>query len=321
MAEEDQDQQDDQSGVSDLVRSMYPSSAGGAAGPAGEVDESIVQLSRKLGYGSIGHIGVHSGSQSFAREAEAYQKGVQAYAKSQADAAARQKPIHPDAQFYAQFGDLAGAIAMQKTKGASLFTMGEEFEIGSAGTYALIPTGETTVKLKDGSMQRVKVADAARQFQVKTVPFRGGDDQAQAFRNTLTKVRVLMDNLDDLEKQYEANSFYIGRFNPSETATKASQLETTILLDAMAILTGTRTLGGNTSQVDVDMIRTLVPKAASTFFADTKGNEKVRLAELRKIVLNHVMSAGKANGVDLVRVNGGPGGPEDRGPPPGTYTR
>ena len=320
MAEEEQEQQEEQDGAADLVRSMYPSAAAQSGAPA--FDENVVQMSRRLGYGSIGHIGVHSGSQSFAREAEAYQKGVQAYAKAQADAAAKQKAVHPDAQFYAQSGDMAGAISIQKTKGASLFSMGEEVEVGSAGTFVIVPSGEMSYMGTDNKMHRMNISDYARMRGVKTVPFRGGDQQAENFRNTLTKLRGLMDNLDALSKEYELNNLYIGRLNPSETATRAEQLETSILLDSMAILTGTKTLGGNTSQVDVDMIKTLVPKAASSYFTNTKGNEKVRLEQLREIVLNHVMSAAKANGIDLRRVKGGPASATERkSPPPGVTVR
>lgn len=108
-----------------------------------------------------------------------------------------------------------------------------------------------------------------------------------------------MNDLNELEKLYGANSFYIGTLNPFETATKANQLETKILLDAMAILTGTKSLGGNTSNVDIDMLRSIVPKAASTAFGNLKGNEKARLAELREMIRKHVMNAANANGVDL----------------------
>jgi hypothetical protein len=286
MIDEDPQQEEDYAAAADLARAV----SGGQS--YGEPD--MAEISRSLGFGSTGHIGRHKQSEAFNR----------AYTGQQA-AVARQKPINPEAQFYATVGDLSGAMIIQKSKGPSLFTHGEEIDLGSAGNFYFSPAGEMNAKDKSGNIRRIKVSEFAAQSGVKTVPFRGGDQQAEMFRNTLQRTKGLMDSLDELEQAYEDNSLYIGKFNPSETATMAEQLETKILLDAMAVLTGSKSLGGNTSNVDIDMLRTMMPKAASTYFTNMKGNEKKRLAELRRFVLNHVMSAAEVNGIKLSQIQKG----------------
>lgn len=281
--EEDQPPEEDFGEAADVIRGLYPQQQ--------EPQMDMIELSRQLGYGSFGGIGKHSKSEIFAKQAQAYMAGR--------GAAAAQNPVSPEAQFYASVGNMAGAVQMQKTKGPSLFTFGEEIDLGGS-TYSYAPYGKMNMfNRATGKYEYRDVADMAMQSGIKTVPFAGGDNQAMLFRNTITRTKGIMDDLNELDRLYGVNNLYIGTLNPSETATKAQQLETKILLDAMAILTGTKSLGGNTSNVDIDMIRTMVPKAASTAFGNMKGNEKARLAELREIIKKHVMNAARANGIDL----------------------
>ena len=281
----------------------------------------IVDISRSLGYGTLGHI--YAGAdKEFNDQVAQYRQGMNAeaayqqkMAMAQAAAAAKQKAINPDAQFYAENGDLSGAITIQKTKGPSLFTLGEEYNFGD-DNFAIMPSGQTTVvEAKTGKRIRANVSQLAVQRGVKTVPFRGGDQQADLFRNTLSTTKSLMDNLRDLEGLYEQNNLYIGRLNPSELSSKANQLESRILLDSMAILTGSRTLGGNVSNNDITILQDMVPKAASTYFTNMKGNERARLKELKKFVFDRLSSAAQANGISFMKLNTGKDG--SRGAPPG----
>lgn len=300
--EYDQPQEEDYSGAADIVRSMAPQQPG--------MPMDMVDISRALGRGTFGHI-YRRKDPEFTKQVMSYQQGMAA----QAAAAARQKPISPEAQFYAEAGDLSGATVIQKTKGPSLFTLGEEYTFGDEN-YAIMPAGQqTVVEARTGKKVRVNVSQLAVQRGVKTVPFRGGDQQADLFRNTLSTTKSLMDNLRDLEGLYEHNDFYIGRLNPSETATKANQLESRILLDSMAILTGSRTLGGNVSNNDITILQDMVPKAASTYFTNMKGNERARLKELKKFVFERLSSAAQANGISFMKLNTGKDG--SRGAPPG----
>ncbi len=283
--EEVQQPEEDFGGAADVIRGLYPQQQ--------QAPMDTIELSRQLGYGSFGGIGRHSKSEAFAKQVQAYMSG------QGAGAGAGQKPISPEAQFYASVGNMAGAVMFQKTKGPALFTFGEEIDLGGK-TYSYAPSGKMNViNRATGKKEYRDVAEVAMQSGVKTVPFAGGDNQAMLFRNTITKTQGLMKGLDELERLYGDSGLYIGTLSPTETATKAQQLETKILLDAMSILTGTQTLGGGTSNVDIDMIRQIAPKAASTAFGNTKGNEKVRLAQLREIITNHVMNAAKANGIAL----------------------
>lgn len=283
MAEPDDQEQEDYSAAAEIARGMQPNQ--------GPMD--MVEMSRALGYGSYGHV---MPSEDFLKSMELFQKR-QAYA---AGGGSQQKPLHPDAQFYSSVGDLAGAIAIQKTKGQALFTFGEEFDFGSRGLMAIVPSGEmNVVDRSTNTVKRAKIADYAYQQGIKTVPFRGGDNNAATFRGMLTKTRTLFDSLDKLEKSYEANWGYIGKLNPSGTSTNAERLETSILMDSMAIITGTQTIGGNTSNVDLDIIKTLVPKAASSYFQHMKGNEKLRLEQLREHIFTRLMAAAEANGISF----------------------
>ena len=300
--EYDQPQEEDYSDAADMVRSM------GSQGPQMPMD--MVQVSRALGRGTFGHL-YRRNDPEFTKQVIAYQRST---AARQA-AASMQKPMSPDAQFYAEVGDLSGATVIQKTKGPSLFTLGEEYSFGGE-SYAVMPSGQmNAVDAKTGKPFRANVSQYAVQRGIKTVPFRGGDQQADLFRNTLSTTKTLMDNLNMLEDLYEKNNLYIGQLNPSETATKASQLESRILLDSMAILTGSRTLGGNVSNNDVNILQAMVPKAASTYFTNMKGNERARLRELKEFVISRLNSAAEANGIKMMKLNVGKDG--SRGAPPG----
>lgn len=278
--QEDPESPDSYSAAAEIARGM--------SSPRADMSD-MAAFNRSMGFGSLSHID----------PSEAYVKAMEA-AKRPPD-----KPIHPDAQFYAGVGDLAGAITIQKTKGPALFTMGEELTFGrdnKAKKYAIVPTGETSIMGNDGKVHRVAVSEYARASKIQTVPFRGGDKKAETFRGMLLMANSLFKSLDDLEQSYASNDLYIGSLNFSGTSTNAKRLETQILMDTAAILTGAQTLGGGASGVDIDMVKALVPQAASNLLGGMKGNEKYKLAQLRTFVLERIMGAAEANGVKLVEV-------------------
>ena len=283
-------QPDDFGGAADVVAGMYR----GQQQPAAQPD--MVDISRALGYGSFGGIAKHSKSEIFAKQAMQYQQSM---AQQQAATVKAQAALNPDAQFYALVGDLSGAVQLQKSRGPSLFTFGEEFEFGKNEKYAVAPAGEMTAKGMDGKLKRIKVADLAAKSGVKTVAFRGGDQKAMDFREMLNKTNSLMTALDDLKELYGKPSLYVGKLNPSEESTKMQTLETRILTTAMNVLLGARGVGGNTSERDIELLQTMAPKAASTYAGNLKGNEMLRLEEMRNYVRLHVKGAANANGIEL----------------------
>jgi hypothetical protein len=301
MDQDNEQPEDDFGGAADIVRSMPYS--GAASQP---VDP--ISVSRSMGFGSIGGIGTHQGTKQ-------YQQAVQVAQASSARSAAQAKPISPEAQFYASVGDMSGAVALQKSKGPSLFTHGEEYDFGnSAGKYAITPAGDMTMVDSSGNLVKGKVSDYAWQSGIKTVPFRGGDQNASLFRQTMQKASETFQALDKLEQLYKENFAYIGKANPSATSATAEQVETEILLGASSILTGTKSLGGGTSNTDIEMVQKLVPKAASTWFTNTKGNELERLKYLRTMLNSHISKAALSNGIMLKNISKKTG-PDGR--PPG----
>lgn len=290
MDQDNEQPEDDFGGAADIVRSMPYS------GPANQPVDPIA-VSRSMGYGSIGGIGIHQGTKQ-------YQQAVQMAQASAAASAAKAKPISPEAQFYASVGDMSGAVALQKSKGPALFTHGEEYDFGkTGGKYAITPAGDMTMVDTSGNLVKGKISDYAWQSGIKTVPFRGGDNNAMLFRQTLQKASETFTALDELEKLYGENLAYIGKANPFATSTKAEQVETQVLIGATSILTGTKSLGGGTSNTDIDMIQRMVPKAASTWFTNTKGNELERLKHLRTILQSHLNKAALSNGIMLKNIS------------------
>lgn len=306
---QESDQGDQFGGAADIIRSMQ---GGGVMLPPAP---DPIQISRSMGYGSIGGIISHGGSEDYSKAVTSAQTQY-SHAVSQAMLQAQKaKPISPEAQFYASVGDMAGAVALQKSKGPSLFTHGETFDFGKkSGQYAITPAGEMTLVDTSGNLVKGKVSDYAWQSGIKTVPFRGGDQNASLFRQTMQKASETFAALDRLEELYAENFAYIGRGNPFPTASQAEQVETQILLGATAILTGTKSLGGGTSNTDIDMISRIVPRAASTWFANTKGNELERLKYLRTMLNTHLNNAALSNGLALKNITQKTG---PSGKPPG----
>lgn len=285
------DQGDQFGGAADIIRSMQGE---GIAMPQ-PVDP--IQLSRSMGLGSIGGI---TGDEGYAKALGAAQSQYQHAASQAMMQAAKAKPVSPEAQFYASIGDMAKAVVLQKSKGPSLFQHGEEYDFGETlGLFAIAPSGTMPVVDVNGNIMKANVSEYAWKSGIRSVPFVGGDQNAVLYRQTLQKSGEVFKALDDLEKVYHENFAYIGKLNPSALATRAEQLETQVLLGATSLLTGTKSLGGGTSNTDIEMLQRIVPKAASTYVSNMKGNELERLKYLREMLKDHLMRASESNGLTL----------------------
>ncbi len=216
-----------------------------------------------------------------------------------------------DADFYANaVDDIGAAAALTNSKtGRSVFQMYDpyEFDMGAdeqdpkvskKTTFRLIPKGSRQVPTPDG-VRDLPVHAYARQYGVSTVPFKGGDEAADSFRTLLTDTQVLLGNLSKLEKIYQDNAVLTG-FGYSSASNDARALEANITRDFMKVMSGTRGIGGNTSDRDMAMAMSMTPQRASSWVTRFRGNEAALIKQVREMTIKKLKSAANANGVDFL---------------------
>ena len=218
--------------------------------------------------------------------------------------AVRQKAPDPrmkDVEFYSGLGDFGGAEALMKSKGAGMFELDEAIELEDEDEqgnkiqqkFYIGPKGNFSV-----NGQNVPAYMLAKKYGVGSVPFKGGDMQAIAYRNMIAKVQKFTRDLNTLQKLYKANT-YMGTLDPSEDSARARMLEASIKTDYLAIMKDTKGLGGNVSDKDMEIAEYMVPQRASNMFSRLGGNESVILQSAKAAALQKLMDVGGANGIDL----------------------
>jgi hypothetical protein len=221
-----------------------------------------------------------------------------------------------DADFYAnEMGDIGGAAALTQSKeGKSVFKMFEphEFDMGEDGgkmQMQIVPRGDKIIPTRDGN-KKVPVWMLAanrtingRKAPVMSVPFKGGDTEAEKFRELLGTGKGLLDNLANLERIYQKHSVLSGIL-PTQDAAEAKALEARIMLDYSHMMTNAKGIGAGVSDHDMEIIESMTPHRASRVFSRLGGNEMALLKRTRQQVLDKLRSAGQANGIDLISSNG-----------------
>jgi hypothetical protein len=216
-----------------------------------------------------------------------------------------------DAEFYANAVDDVGAAAAltgSKT-GRNVFQMYESFDFTDGvdeknpdkvkrTTFKIIPKGSRQVSTPQGVRELPVHAYAAR-YGVTNVPFKGGDEAADAFRGLMSDSQTLFGNLTKLEQIYKKNALLTG-FGYSEASSEARALEASIAMNFMKVMSGTRGIGGNTSDRDLAMALSMTPQRASSWFTRFKGNETALIKQVRTMAKDKLRSAANANGVDFL---------------------
>ena len=223
-------------------------------------------------------------------------------------------PFMVDAEFYAnQMGDLGAAQALMSSKdGRTVFQMydGYDFDLGDPDKndphspsgnvkMRIVPKGDREGLGPDGKPFRVPVHLLARQRGVTTVPFRGGDAEADRFRGLLANSQGLLKNLKDLEKLYSENAV-LSSVGYSEASTKARGLEARILMDFGTVMSQAKGLGGGISERDLLVIESMTPQRAGHTWTRFKGNEIQLIKQVRSMTLEKLRSTAQANGLDLL---------------------
>jgi len=228
-----------------------------------------------------------------------------------------------DAEFYANVVDDMGAAASltgSKT-GRNVFQMYDSYDFSDGvdeknpdrvkrSTFRIIPKGSRQVPTPDG-IKELPVHAYASQYGVTNVPFKGGDEAADAFRGLMTDTQTLFGNLTKLESIYKKNAMLTG-FGYSEASSEARALEASIAMNFMKVMQGTKGVGGNTSDRDLAMALSMTPQRASSWFTRFKGNETALIKQVRTMAKEKLRSAANANGVDfLVEDEEGESGPRN----------
>jgi hypothetical protein len=222
-----------------------------------------------------------------------------------------------DADFYAnEMGDIGGAAALTQSKeGKSVFKMFEphDFDMGEDGGQTqmqIVPKGEKMIPTRDGNKRMPIWMLAAnrtvngRKMPVMSVPFKGGDDEAEKYRELLGASKGLLTNLSELEKLYAKHSVLSGIL-PTQASAEAKALEGRIMLDYSRVMTGAKGMGAGVSDHDMEIMESMTPHRASRVFSRLGGNEMALLKRTRQQVLDKLRAAGQANGIDLISSNGG----------------
>lgn len=208
-------------------------------------------------------------------------------------------PMFQAQQFYSQSGNLAAAIQIGKSKGSALFQLGQEVNLGSFGSFAIGPKGSVMEEGPQGSMAVPARYSAARRG-VMVVPFTGGDENADAFRASLADTQRIMGLLDRLDTLY-GESGYIGRASPTVRSAEAEAIESQLVTGVLKTLNGTKSMAG-VSEGEMNMIMGSIPRSASTWLTNGRGNERVKLGKLRNDLTNLLLRAADSNGIELVPI-------------------
>lgn len=238
-----------------------------------------------------------------------------------AEAKRQSSPFFNDANFYANaIGDIGAAQSLMSTKnGSSAFQMFEayDFDLGRADEkdptnpsgqikMRIVPRGSRQITTPDGQTANIPVWDLARRSGVTTVAFRGGDENAEKFRETLARAQGLLRSLGQLEQHYNENGF-MGGYMPTAASAQAKALESKILMDYGAVMTGMKGIGGSVSEKDMDLISAMTPQRASTWWTRLGGNEKTLLKQVKLQVLDKLKDTARVNGLELLPESSGRG--------------
>jgi hypothetical protein len=212
-----------------------------------------------------------------------------------------------DAKFYAGIGDYSAVESVMKSKGPSLFQVGEAIDLeesdgqGKRKNYQFImsPKGSYSVNDDNGMPVSVSTFGLARRMGVKSLPFKGGDMKAQDFRALIGRVQRFQVMSNQLREIYSRNA-YLGSMDPSEDASTARAIESNIKMDYLSIMKDMKGMGGNVSDNDMAIAESMVPQRASKMFARLGGNEMVLLDNAREGVLSKLKEVAGNNGIDLI---------------------
>ena len=234
-----------------------------------------------------------------------------------AEAKRQSSPFFNDANFYANaVGDLGAAQALMTTKnGSAAFQMFEsfDFDLGKGDAkdptnpsgqmkMRVVPRGSRQITTPDGQVANIPVWDLARRSGVTTVAWRGGDENAEKFRETVARTQTLLRSLGQLEDHYNQSAF-MGGYMPTTSSTLAKALEGKILMDYGAVMSGMKGIGGSVSERDMDLISSMSPQRASTWFTRLGGNEKALLKQVKLQVLDKLKDTARVNGIELLPEN------------------
>jgi hypothetical protein len=218
-----------------------------------------------------------------------------------------------DADFYAnRIGDTTAAATLLGDKdGGSTFNLFEDFDMdfgkgdgtptGPSGSvkFRIVPKGDREGVDETGKPFKVPVWILAKNSGVKSVPFKGGNENAAKYRKMLGTTQSMFSKLKELEEIYNKKTF-LNRFSTSNESTVSRGIEGLVLQDLASVFQDAKALGGSSSDRDMALIESMSPQRASTFFGRYKGNELALMNKIRSMAVEKVRSVAMANGMDIV---------------------
>ena len=262
-------------------------------------------ISQRITGNRFAHLSGYSGvgREEYQKARVKYGEGIQKEAAAAKNADFRIN----DAKFYAGIGDYSAVESLMKSKGPSLFQVGEAIDFddysedGKKSSYQMLmaPRGSYSIDAGNGTTQSVSAFGIAKKMGVKSLPFKGGDMKAQDFRGLIGKVQRFQQMSNQLKKIYSGNT-YLGTLDPSGDSAMAKALESNIKMDYLAIMKDMKGMGGNVSDNDMAIAESMVPQRASNMFTRLGGNEMMLLDNAREGVLTKLKDVAGNNGIDLI---------------------
>lgn len=230
-----------------------------------------------------------------------------------------------DASFYANdLGDVGAAATLLQSKNsksvfrmfeARSFDMGYEESKDSNGNvskskvgslnYRIVPHG--TYDYNDpqtGKTVKIPAWQLAQRRGVTSVPFKGGDEAANKFRDSMDNVSVALDTLSRIEEKYQAHG-WLANWMPTEDAATTKALETMFTMQFTKAMFDLKAGGAQTTEGELELIKSIVPQRASTSFGRWGGNEMRIAQQAREMLLKKMHTVANDNGVALIPINAG----------------
>ena len=266
------------------------------------------------------------GESAWATPLTASRYASQPVERQQTQTSARNNLTGPDMDFYVnKIGDVnAGLVIANSKKGLDIFSMEQPYEYTTgidkkSGTplksrFHIVPAGFSSVPMEDGSLKSLSNYELAKMFNVKTVPFKGGEKEASDFRMVAQKYQQFTEQAERLRTIYKRNT-YLGPMDPSEDSALADSLQDQMTQTFMFIMNGAKMTGSGTSNLDTAKAESMLPRRSSYTFTHLRGNEMAKLDMALEMARSKLDTMAQDNGMMLLQPAGSNNSRSQKAPP------
>jgi hypothetical protein len=281
----------------------YQSGLGGAT-PAADQSFTPAIMSDMEVIKAMGRDPMEMHRPEFAREAATYRGAVgkqqAAQAKAGAAYAKQQEKLNDPSfqaqQVYGRLGNVGAARVIAKSRGPALFQYGEVVDLGKSGAFYMAPSGYLMIPDGKGGMSKQSAEDVVKMAGVSVIPYLGGDEEANDFRNTTAKASSIIGFMDALENLYEKNNNLVPM---SSDYYRAQQIEEQLTLAVTQLRSGSKSAAG-ISDIEMEAIKRTLPRR--TDFRELDRDSRIKLSQTKQQLLALIMDRARRNGIDLRQI-------------------